>query len=100
MSISPFVNRRAAFKTMNKTSTALDALGQLAAKIDAAIRASPASELEKNARQHLVSQLAKHGLVTYEEYAIQVALLEKTRARLQELEAKIAALENAATSST
>ena len=81
---------------MNKTSTAFDALGQLAAKIDAAIKASPASELEKNACQHLVSQLAKHGLVTYEEYAIQVAMLEKTRARLQELEAKIAALENAA----
>ena len=81
---------------MTKTSSALDALGQLAAKVDAAIKASPASDLEKNARQHVISQLAKHGLVTRDEYGIQVALLEKTRARLKELEAKIAALENAA----
>lgn len=81
---------------MNKTSSALDALTQLAAKVDAVIRNSPASELEKNARQHFISQLAKQGLVTREEFEIQTALLEKTRARLKELEAKIAALENAA----
>ena len=80
---------------MNKTSSALGALIQLATKVDAVIRNSPASELEKNARQHFISQLAKHGLVTREEFEIQTALLEKTRAKLKELETKITRLEGA-----
>ena len=78
---------------MTKTSAALDALNQLAAKLDSVIKNSPASEFEKNARQHFISALAKHGLVTREEYEVQVALLDRARAKLQELEAKIAALE-------
>ena len=78
---------------VTKTSAALDALNQLAAKLDSVIKNSPASELEKNARQHFISALAKHGLVTREEYEVQVALLDRARAKLQELEAKIAALE-------
>jgi BMFP domain-containing protein YqiC len=80
---------------MTKTSSALDALTQLAAKVEALIQASPASSLERNARQHFVSQLALHGLVTREEYEVQTALLEKTRAKLKALEARIAALEAA-----
>ena len=75
------------------TSTALDALNLLAAKLDSVIKNSPVSELEKNARQHFISALAKHGLVTREEYEVQVALLDRARAKLQVLEAKIAALE-------
>ena len=78
---------------MTKASAALDALNQLAAKFDAAIKNSPLSELEKNARQHFISQLAKQGLVTREEYEIQVALLARAQAKLTELEAKIALLE-------
>lgn len=78
---------------MSKTPSALDALTQLAAKFDEFIKASPASELEKNARQHFVSQLAKQGLVTSEEFEIQSALLEKTRDKLKTLETRIAALE-------
>lgn len=84
--------------SMSKTSAALEALTQLAAKVDAVIKASPASELEKNARQHFVSQLAKQGLVTREEFEIQSALLEKTREKIIVLEAKIAAFEAACTS--
>ena len=78
---------------MSKIPTALEALTQLAAKVDAVIKASPASELEKNARQHFVSQLAKQGLVTREEFEIQTALLEKTRDKLKVLETRIAAFE-------
>ena len=78
---------------MTKTSPALDALTQFAAKVDAAIKASPVAGVEKNARQHFVSQLAKQGLVTREEYEIQAALLEKTRAKVKALEAGIAELE-------
>jgi len=79
---------------MTKTASAIDALSQFAAKVDAAIKASPAAEMEKNARRHFVSQLAKQGLVTREEYEIQTALLEKTRAKLKALEARIAELES------
>lgn len=78
---------------MSKTSSALEALTQLAAKVDAAIKASPVSGLEANARQHFVSQLAKQGLVTREEYEIQTALLEKTRGKLKALEARMVELE-------
>ena len=78
---------------MTKTASAIDAFSQFAAKVDAAIKASPAAELEKNARRHFVSQLAKQGLVTREEYEVQTALLEKTRAKLKALEARIAELE-------
>ena len=78
---------------MTKTTSAFEALTQLAAKVDAVLQASPASGLERNARQHFVSQLARHGLVTRDEYEIQTALLEKTRAKLKALEARIAELE-------
>ncbi len=57
------------------------------------VKNSPLSELEKNARQHFISQLARHGLVTREEYEVQVALLERARAKLKELETKIARFE-------
>ena len=80
---------------MTKASAALDALNQLAAKLDATIKNSPLSEIEKNARQHFISQLAKEGLVTREEYEVQVALLERARTKLNELENKIARLEAA-----
>ena len=78
---------------MTKASAALDALNLLAAKLDSAIKNSPLSELEKNARQHFISQLANHGLVTREEFEVQVALLARARTKLNELEAKIALLE-------
>ncbi len=71
----------------------LNAFNQFAAKLDTAISHSPLSELEKNARQQVISQLAKQGLVTREEFETQVALLGRARRKLQELEAKIAALE-------
>ena len=78
---------------VTKASAVLDAFNQLAAKLDSAISNSPVSEIERNARQHFISQLAKQGLVTREEFEVQVALLEKARAKLKDLEAKIALLE-------
>ena len=78
---------------VTKVSAALDALNQLAAKLDSVIKNSPVSELEKNARQHFISQLAKHGLVTRDEYESQVALLERAATKLKDLENRIALLE-------
>lgn len=76
------------------------ALNAAASRADGLMQQSPVADLEKNVRQHLVAQLAKQGLVTREDYDIQVALLAKTRAKLQELEAKIAALDANNTATT
>lgn len=79
---------------MTTPNPALDKLSELAKRVGETIAASPAGDLERNARQHFISQLAKQGLVTREEFDAQRALLDKTRAKLVALEAKIAALEN------
>ncbi len=71
----------------------LDKLTALAQRVGEAIAASPAGALEKNARQHFISQLAKQGLVTREEFDAERALLEKTRATLATLHEQIARLE-------
>jgi len=71
----------------------LDKLTALAQRVGEAIAASPAGELEKNARQHFISQLAKQGLVTREAFDAERALLERTRQKLELLEQRIAALE-------
>ena len=76
-------------------SKTLEVLSELAARVDHLIRQSPLSDLEKNARQQLTAQLAKQGLVTREEYEIQVAMLARAQASLRELEAEIVTLEAA-----
>lgn len=80
---------------MTSPNPNFDKLTALAQKVGEAIAASPAGSLEKNARQHFISQLANQGLVTREEFDSQRGLLEKTRATLRALEAKISALEAA-----
>ena len=75
------------------SSSAFAALNEVAGRIDELIRQSPLADVQKNLGAQWVAQLAKQGLVTREEYDGQVALLEKARAKLTELEAKIAALE-------
>ena len=54
---------------------------------------SPAADLEKNLRALLQSAFARLDLVTREEFDVQREVLARTRARLQELEAKLAELE-------
>ena len=78
---------------MTKSTFAIDALTQFAAKVDEVIKSSPLADVEKNAKQQFVSQLAKHGLITREEFDIQATMLEKARAKLQVLEARVAELE-------
>ncbi len=51
-------------------------------------------DLEKNLRVGLESALRRMNLVTREEFDVQTAVLERTRARLESLEVKVAALEN------
>jgi len=53
----------------------------------------PAADLEKNLRALLASAFSRLDLVTREEFDVQREVLARTRARLEELEAKLAELE-------
>lgn len=50
-------------------------------------------DFEKNARAAVKSALGSLDLVTREEFDVQTAVLGRTRAKLEELEARVAALE-------
>ncbi len=62
-------------------------------KVGDAIRQSPAKDLEKNVRGLMTQGFQKLDLVTREGFDLQTQVLAKTRAKLEELEAKVSALE-------
>jgi BMFP domain-containing protein YqiC len=62
-------------------------------KVGDAIRQSPAKDLEKNVRGLMTQGFQKLDLVPREEFDLQTQVLAKTRAKLEELEAKVSALE-------
>jgi BMFP domain-containing protein YqiC len=62
-------------------------------KVEEAIRQSPAKDLEKNVRSLMTQGFQKLDLVTREEFDLQTQVLAKTRVKLEELEAKVTALE-------
>lgn len=66
---------------------------EMQAKINKALENSPAKDLEKNVKAMLSSGFAKLDLVTREEFEVQAQALAQTRARLEELEARVAELE-------
>lgn len=66
---------------------------EMQSKVGEAIKQTPAKDLEKNVRALLVQGFQKMDLVTREEFDIQAQVLAKTRAKLEALEAKVAALE-------
>ena len=63
------------------------------ARINEVIANSPAKDVEKNVRALLNQGFAKLDLVTREEFDVQAQLLERTRQKLDALEARVAALE-------
>jgi len=56
---------------------------------------SPARDMERNLRALLQSAFSRVDLVTREEFDVQREVLARTRAKLEELESRVAALENA-----
>jgi BMFP domain-containing protein YqiC len=68
-------------------------LDDMQARINKLIENSPAKDIEKNVKAMLSSGLSRLDLVTREEFEIQSQVLAKTRARLEQLEARVAALE-------
>ncbi len=66
---------------------------ELAAKISAAIEASPAKDIEKNVKAMLSSGLARLDLVPRSEFDVQAQVLLKTREKLEVMEARLAEIE-------
>ena len=65
----------------------------ISSKLSEIMANSPARDIEKNARALLTQGFTKLDLVTREEFDIQVELLSRARQKLEELEARVAALE-------
>ena len=62
-------------------------------KLKAVLAQGPAADIEKNMRALLAGLFSRLDLVTREEFDVQREVLLRTRAKLTELEQKIAALE-------
>jgi BMFP domain-containing protein YqiC len=66
---------------------------ELRNRIDEALRASPAQDIEKNLRALLAAWFERLDLVLREDFEVQKKLLERAQAKLAELEARITELE-------
>jgi len=71
-------------------STMLD---DLAARIGKAVQASPMKDIEATVKSVLTSGLSRLDVVPRAEFDIQAAVLAKTREKLEQLEARVAAME-------
>jgi BMFP domain-containing protein YqiC len=69
----------------------LEEIGQ---RLGSIIAASPAADIERNARALLASVFAKLDLVSREEFDIQTQVLQRTREKLKALEERLERLEN------
>ena len=67
-------------------------LDDISTKMGALLAATPAKDIEKNAKAMLSSMLGRLDLVTREEFDVQTQVLARTREKLTALEAKVAAL--------
>ncbi len=70
-----------------------DCLSDLQARVLEVLRASPAADLERNLKAMLGHTFQRLELVTREEFNLQRELLARARARLEQLEARVAQLE-------
>lgn len=66
---------------------------ELTARLGTLVAASPAADLEKNARTLLVGFFEKLDLVSREEFDVQTQILLRARERIAALEARLDALE-------
>ncbi len=70
---------------------------EISNKISETIAASPAKDIEKNIKAMMGATFARMDLVTREEFDVQQEVLARTREQLTQLEARLQALEAAAT---
>jgi len=79
-----------------ETMKPTDLFNDLQNKVSEALRNSPARDIEKNVRSMMTQGFSKLDLVTREEFDVQSQVLARTRARLEELETRVAELERRA----
>ena len=79
-----------------KTDAMLDpkVFEEFSNRLSTLIAASPAADIEKNARALMSGFFARLALVTREEFDIQAQVLQRTREMLKALEERVARLEN------
>jgi BMFP domain-containing protein YqiC len=68
-------------------------LDDISVRVREIIEKSPAKDVEKNLKAMLSGALSRLDLVTREEFDVQTQVLLRTREKLTELEARLAALE-------
>lgn len=68
-------------------------INDMQSKIHQVLENSPAKDIEKNLKAMMSQGFAKLDLVTREEFDVQAQVLANTRAKLEMLEAQVAALE-------
>jgi hypothetical protein len=68
-------------------------LNDVAGKLGEMLKQSPAKEFEHNLKAGVTSVLGKLDMVSREEFDVQTEVLTRTRARLEQLEARLAELE-------
>ena len=69
---------------------------ELSSRLSALIAASPAADIEKNARALLTGFFSRLDLVSREEFDVQAQVLQRTREKLDALEKRVAQLETLA----
>ncbi len=69
-----------------------DKLNEISNKIKEVVSSSPLGDVEKNIYALLKGVFTKMELVTREEFDVQAEVLRNTRQKLEQIEAKIAAL--------
>ena len=72
----------------------LSFLSELQTKISEVLQQSPARDIEKNMKAMLNQGFSKLDLLTREEFESPSEVLQRTRARLEALEARVAELES------
>ncbi|OXC73022.1 hypothetical protein BSU04_39475 [Caballeronia sordidicola] len=70
-----------------------DVFNDFQAKMSELLKNSPAKDIERNMKAMLSQGFSKLDLVTREEFDTQTQVLVRTRARLEELEQRVAQLE-------
>jgi len=68
-------------------------LDDLSSKLSALLAATPAKDIEKNAKAMLGSMLGRLDIVARDEFDVQTQVLARTREKLTALEARVEALE-------
>jgi BMFP domain-containing protein YqiC len=68
-------------------------IDEITARFSELVAASPAKDIEKNARAMLTSLFSRLDLVTREEFDVQADMLARAREKLAALEARLAELE-------